>query len=67
ATVARELDAPPGLLALRGHHAEGTASPGRASPPTYAVLAEHGVTYEVALKRSREGVAVTLRKPPGVV
>jgi hypothetical protein len=31
----------------------------------HAVLVENGVTYEVALKRSREGYAVWVPKLPG--
>jgi len=31
----------------------------------HAVLAENGVTYEVALKRSREGYAVWVPELPG--
>ncbi len=31
----------------------------------HAVLAENGVTYEVALKRSREGFAVWVPELPG--
>ncbi len=33
--------------------------------PEHAVLAENGVTYEVALKRSREGYAVWVPELPG--